>query len=313
MNICFSLVFLILCSPGLRPMTASQSLVLTRTAYKEGLSAFVPGQTYFGKSDYIEYLAGDLPIVISVPHGGHLEPAEIPDREIRTGGHYDTNTQELAREIIDVFRHKTGHVPHVIINRLHRNKLDTNREMADGAGDDSTAMKAWEEFHEFIDGAAREVARAHRKGLYIDLHGHRHDQQCVELGYLLVAGQLAMRDQQLDSAVQFSETSIGLLLQEKEVSLSASIRGDGSFGAFLEKQGYASVPSNRRPAPTGKQYFSGGYNLERHSSFSGGLLCGIQVETPMNVRESAEQQKKFAEAFEVAIMEFLKLHKFIYL
>ena len=312
MNSCFSLLLLILLSTDFTRLAASQPQTAACTANEKGRPAFVAGQTYFGTSDYIEYLAGDLPVVISVPHGGHQEPSEIPDRELGTHGRYDVLSQELARDIIDAFRRKSGRTPHVIINRLHRNKLDANREPSDAAGDDLHALQSWEEFHQFIEDASKEVTATYGRGLYIDLHGHRHNQQFTELGYLLVAGQLFLSDQRLDSTVQPSETSVGQLIDKGTASLSACIRGNESFGALLEKHGYASVPSNCRPAPTGKQYFSGGYNLERHSSFSGGRMCGIQVETPMSVRETAEQRKKFAEAFEDVVMEFLKNYGFVH-
>jgi len=311
MNSCFSLLLLILLSTDFTRLAASQPQTAACAANEKGRPAFVVGQTYFGTSEYIEYLAGDLPVVISVPHGGHLEPPEIPDRELGTNGRYDVLSQELARDIIDAFHRKSGRTPHVIINRLHRNKLDANRESADAAGDNPHALQAWEEFHQFIGDASKEVTATYGRGLYIDLHGHRHNQQFIELGYLLVTGQLSLSDQQLDSTVQPSETSVGLLLHDRTASLSTCIRGNESFGALLEKHGYASVPSNYRPSPTGKQYFSGGYNLERHSSFSGGRMCGIQVETPMSVRESTEQRKKFAEVFEEAVMEFLKENGFL--
>lgn len=45
------------------------------------VSAFVPGQSYFGRNDYVEYIPGELPVVLSAPHGGSLEPEEIAPRD----------------------------------------------------------------------------------------------------------------------------------------------------------------------------------------------------------------------------------------
>src|SRR4051812_25103680 len=78
-----------------------------------------PGQSYFGRNRYIEYLAGDLPVIISAPHGGRERPEELPDREQGTFA-FDTNTQELARAVADELHARTGHWPHVILCRLHR-------------------------------------------------------------------------------------------------------------------------------------------------------------------------------------------------
>ena len=37
-------------------------------------------QTLYGTSNYVEYQIGNLPIIISVPHGGDLTPSSIPTR-----------------------------------------------------------------------------------------------------------------------------------------------------------------------------------------------------------------------------------------
>ncbi len=263
------------------------------------------GQSYFGKHDFIEYVVGNLPIVISVPHGGYLKPSTIPDRVLGTAGHQDTNTQELAREIIGLFRKQTGKVPHVIINRLHRDKLDANRELFDGAQDDPIAGQAWNEFHNFIDTAEQRIQQEFGKGLYIDLHGHRHDRQVVELGYLLVSNQLKLSDAELDASVQPATTSLGLTVSDRTIPLSQLVRGPLSFGALLERQGFATVPSPAHPGPDKEPYFSGGYNLEQHSAFSGRRAWGIQVELPTGIRDNDTRRHIFATAFVKSVIGFL--------
>src|SRR3954454_18769286 len=111
-----------------------------RTALAAALSVLVsiakagdyqPGQTYFGRNKYIEYLVGDLPLIFSAPHGGREKPDELPDREMGTFA-FDTNTQELARAVADELRSRTGHWPHLIICRVTRKKVDCNREIKEG-------------------------------------------------------------------------------------------------------------------------------------------------------------------------------------
>jgi len=264
-----------------------------------------PGESLFGKNDYVEYIVGNLPVVISVPHGGYEKPSEIPDRSLGTMGHLDSKTQELAREIVAEFRERTGKVPHVIINRLHRSKLDANRELFDAAQDDSIAAQAWNEFHTFIDSAEQRIGREFGRGLYIDLHGHRHEWQVVELGYLLVGNQLKLSDAELDDSVQPSTTSLGLTLNDRTAPLSQLVRGPRSFGAALEQEGFATVPSPAHPHPDGQPYFSGGYNLEQHSAFSGRKAWGIQVELPTGIREDDARRRAFASAFVKSVLGFL--------
>ena len=265
-----------------------------------------PGQSVFGRHNFIEYVVGNLPIIISVPHGGYLRPENLPDRDLGTPGRQDIKTQELAREIIECFRQQTGKFPHTIINRLHREKLDANRELFDAALDDPIAGEAWNEFHAFIDSAQHRVIQKFGKGLYIDLHGHRHDWQAVELGYLLVSSQLNLSDAELDATVSSATTSVGLNVGKDPIPLSQLVRGPGSLGAALEQFGFPTVPSPAHPSPNGRPYFSGGFNLEQHSSFSGRPMFGVQIETPMSLRENDGRRRAFAEALVKSILAFLK-------
>ena len=301
----FCLALILLACSGHVNESIAQSQSSPSTGGEARPIAVGAGESFFGKNGFIEYVVGNLPIVISVPHGGYLRPSTIPDRVLGTAGHQDTYTQELAREIIDLFRKQTGRVPHVIINRLHRDKLDANREFFDAAQDDPIATEAWNEFHNFIDSAEQRVQREFGRGLYIDLHGHRHEWQVVELGYLLVSNQLKLTNAELDASVQPATTSLGLTVSDRTIPLSQLVRGPLSLGALLEQQGFATVPSPAHPDPNKEPYFSGGYNLEQHSAFSGKMAYGIQVETPTTIREDSSQRVRFSRALVLSSLSFL--------
>src|SRR5207249_8145611 len=151
------------------------------------------GETYFGRNRYVEYLAGDLPFILSAPHGGRERPDELPDREEGTFA-FDTNTQELAHAVATELHDRTGHWPHVTICRIHRRKLDCNREIVEATAGNPLAEQAWREYQTFIDAAQAAVIARHGRGLYIDLHGHGHAEQRLELGYLHSVDQLAADD-----------------------------------------------------------------------------------------------------------------------
>ena len=163
---------------------------------------YIPGESYFGQNDYIEFIAGNLPIVISAPHGGGLEPIEIPDRDC-TGCVYvrDSRTQELVRQMSDAIFEEFGCYPYIIINRLHRKKLDANRDIGDAADGDPLAEQAWFDFHDFIETAKDSITGNFGKGLYLDLHGHGHDIQRLELGYRISKSELQLSDSELDAFV----------------------------------------------------------------------------------------------------------------
>lgn len=101
---------------------------------------YVAGEVYHDAARAIEYHAGDAPFVLSVPHGGALAPDSLPDRDCEGCSYLrDSYTQELAREFILAYRARTGCSPHVVINLLHRRKLDMNRDLAEAT--DSLAAK----------------------------------------------------------------------------------------------------------------------------------------------------------------------------
>lgn len=146
------------------------------------------GQRFEGTHRYVEYLAGDLPLIFAAPHGGMLSPTEIPARsESRCGAGTvtvrDLNTAELAIAVQQAFLLRTGHAPHVVINRLHRDRMDANRPVAEGACGNGAAEVAWREYHAFVDAAKARVLATRGAGFFTDLHGHGHAIQRLELGY----------------------------------------------------------------------------------------------------------------------------------
>ena len=262
-----------------------------------------------GTSGYVDYHPGTLPLILTVPHGGTLEPSDLPDRISGTAGRYDTNTLELGKAIAEALQRRTGRTPFLVINTLHRKKLDTNRELFEAAQDDPGATAIWEEWHARIDSAKDAVARAFGTGLLIDLHGHRHRELWLEFGYLLSGTDLEQNDRDVNQTAVVDASSIGALLRSSPISFAGILRGPMSLGALFEDHGYASVPGPTHPHPGGKGYFSGGYNTERHGSLGGGTIAAVQLETPWRgVRDTEVNRARFAEAAAEVFIQFLETH-----
>jgi hypothetical protein len=286
---------------------------------------YVPGQSYFGRNGYIEYVAGNAPVILSAPHGGALEPSEIPFRTAGACGGSattttDRNTIELALAVRDAFVDRFGTVPHVILNHLERNRLDANRAIEEAACGDPEAEIAWGEFHDFIEVAKAEVLATPGKGWYMDLHGHGHDIRRLELGYLLRGSQLDLSDATLDAASQYQDTSSIKTLSEfaSGVTFSELLRGSLSLGTLYADNGIRAVPSSPEPGPEGNPYFRGGYNTVRHTctvrasehrGIPGGQICGVQVEAHYKgVRDRPAKRAAFGVATAIALEAFLGAH-----
>jgi len=274
--------------------------------------SFIPGNTYFDSTGYVEYIAGNLPIVISVPHGGYLEPDVIPDRDCN-GCVYvrDSYTQELGHEMQEAFVEQTGCYPHVVINLLHRKKFDANRDIGDAADGNLTVELAWYNYHEFLDSAKASIAQVYERGLFLDMHGHAHDIQRIELGYTLSKNELQLSDDELDTDIYIDESSIRSLVADNIQSLNHSelLRGEHSFGTLLENAGFPAVPSTQQPFPLDNEsYFSGGYNTVRHSSIEGGPIDGVQVECNQDIRFDSDIRQVFADSITQKIVDYIGLH-----
>lgn len=264
------------------------------------------GRSVFGEKNYIEYLPGDLPLVISAPHGGREQPEEIPTR---TQGvvTIDTNTQELARTIADELHAGTGRRPHLIICRLHRSKLDGNREVAEAAAGNPIAVKAWTEYHDFIARALAAAIAQNGRAFYIDLHGQNHRDRRIELGYLHAPEILQAPDSALDAPGVAASGSLRRIAEKSKLPYSALVRGPRSLGALLEARGFACVPSPERPEPV-LPYFQGGYSVRRHVA-ADQPVAGLQIEcTLAGVRDTAGNRAKFAAALATTLREYLAEH-----
>lgn len=275
---------------------------------------FEPGSSYFDESAYVEYIAGNLPIIISVPHGGYLTPGEIPDRDCPACVTInDAYTQELARAILQEIQARTGCYPHVIINRLRRAKLDANRDLEEAADGNVMAEDAWFAYQDFIDTARTWVLGQFGKGLFIDLHGHGHAIQRLELGYLISKNELMLNDGVLNSDTYVNQSSLRNLVSENlsQQTHAALLRGNQSLGTIMENKGYAAVPSSNDPAPASNEaYFSGGYNTHRYGSIEEGRIDAIQIECNQNVRFEEVSREIFADSLASGLLNFLDVHYF---
>jgi hypothetical protein len=271
--------------------------------------ALLPGDVLYGRNEYIEYVVGDLPLVLSFPHGGYLFPADIEDRTWGTSGR-DINTQETARAISDAFAERFGGGrPHVIICHLARIKLDANREILEAAQGHRYSEWAWYEYHRFIDAAEAAVEAACGRGFYIDLHGHSHPIARLELGYLLGGTNLEQPDAVLDGSYYVDKCSIRNLALTSPLTLSELVRGPSSLGTYLETAGIPACPSTPQPDPAGEPFYSAGYNIERHGSRDGGVVDGVQIEMHYpGIRDTAANRQAFGRILAEVMEDYLAVH-----
>jgi len=274
------------------------------------LTLLSDGEDTSADTGYIEYTPGNTNLIITSPHDGHLTPESIPDR---TPGCKDSSgvcqfpgeancpqerickvvvipdrySLDMAQTFREVYIQRTGKIPHMIVNRLHRSKLDTNREMEDAA-QSSESQEAWRQYH----GAIKKAKESFNgeSGLLLDFHRQRHGLETTELGYVYTKDELNAGN--LDSLGPIS--SISSLLARTGLSAESMMSGPESLGAAWEEAGYKAVPSPRQPEPGSTVYYRGGYTVQTHGSRDGGNVDAIQLEFPGEVISDDTRRPTFA-------------------
>jgi hypothetical protein len=276
-------------------------------------TTFTAGTNYFGSNNYVEYRAGALPIIISAPHDGSLEPADIPDRTCTNCTiARDLSTKLLAENMSAAIEARFGCKPHLIFTTLHRKKLDANRDIGEASLGNLQSEMAWHDYHNFIEAARKNIIGTQNRGILIDVHGHGHAIDRIEWGYLLETSDLQLPDATLTGSSYINESSIRRLVADNIATrnLPELVRGTYAFGTMLANAGYPSVPSASDAAPqTTDSYFSGGFITDRYGSHDNSPFDAVQMETYYTgLRNNSTNRTNFGTAFAAAIQTFLTQH-----
>ena len=252
---------------------------------------------------YTEVQYGNMPLIISVPHGGTDEPAPIPDRTC-TGitTVTDSRTIELANVIDSVCKADYSVQPHLVICYLKRTKIDQNRDMPEATCSNPALTVYWNNYHLSIDTCINRILNKYPSALFIDLHGHGHTKQRLELGYLI-----SDDDLRNPAGIVSSSTSIYHLLQQNtSLNINQLLTGVNAFGTLMANRSFPAVPSQQDPAPlTGDPYFDGGYNTQRFTGSFYPKTFGWQMESNFTgVRNTQTSRIAFAKAFLQSIMQY---------
>jgi len=209
---------------------------------------------------------------------------------------------------------KFGGYPHVILCKLKRTKLDANRDSSEAAQENRYALRAWQEYHHYIEVAKKKIEDGQGNGLFIDIHGHGKNPDGFYdlrtwLGYLISSEELDQSDEILNTNSYQSKSSINNWVDSSSYSFIEVLRGNVSFGSILDSLGYKSLPSENDLSPGGMRYFSGGYNTARHGSRGGGVISAIQIELPKpGIRENKSTWSSFSKTINSTISIYYNIH-----
>jgi N-formylglutamate amidohydrolase len=238
---------------------------------------------------------GDLPIVISAPHGGGLAIPEVPARAgegLQTGAAgfrtaRDTGTEELALEVSKQLDARLAGSPTHVISRVHRKYVDFNRPPEIGV-EDLKARMIYDLYHVALRDAVQQIRANHGCGLLIDIHGQGSSAKTVYRG-----------------------TSNGLTVTGLKQRFSeAAHSGQNSLLGILRKQDWTVHPN---PFDGKEQSgFTGGYIVRTYGSHRVDGIDAIQLEFGSDYRKPADRTRVASELADSIVSfgeQYLELKK----
>jgi hypothetical protein len=160
----------------------------------------------------------------------------------------------------------------------------------------------WNNYHSYIDTCITLITATYPLCLFIDLHGHGHTIQRLELGFLVSGAEL--RD---TASIHGTTSSLNNLLKYNTLlSINDLLSGPAAFGSLMSDRLFPAVPSFHDAAPEiDESYFAGGYNTRFYCSDAYPGVFGWQTETNYTgVRDNAGNRVLFAKAFLQSVMQF---------
>jgi hypothetical protein len=278
-----------------------------------GQTNVVPPLTASDAAGWTSYYQGTMPLVISAPHGGTWNLAEVKDRSCEGAvTATDTHTKELAFEISETLYKYYGMRPYVIVCNISRKDVDQNRDIDEATCGDPSMAAPWKTFHTYIDSALAEAVQKFGACIYIDLHGHGHPIQRLELGYLLNEKKLSTVYSK-EEVIPVKTTSLGNLLKRLNTGdIYSWLFGPGAFGTLMAEKGFPAVPSQQDPLPKeGEKFFNGGYNTKRYTGPDYPNVFGWQIECNYKGVRDPAGRPAFAMAFSEVIVKMIRQFSFI--
>jgi hypothetical protein len=147
---------------------------------------------------FVTVIQGDLPIILSAPHGGRDRLPGLADRTPPppdqakkfaawggfVGGAGDTGTLEIAERVADRLKARFGKSPYLVVNRAQRRYLDANRpaELAYDLPGANGPKEIHDAYHKALATMRQDVIRRFGRGIVLDIHGQASEKGTVFRG-----------------------------------------------------------------------------------------------------------------------------------
>jgi N-formylglutamate amidohydrolase len=220
-------------------------------------------QNQIQRENYVIFQRGDLPIIITAPHGGKIKIPEIPDRQNGTTV-WDGYSLELAQLVSDELFKLIGARPYIVLAEFSRKNIDANRPPSK-AYENLNAKKYYDFYHGIINEFIHEIKIKFPRAILLDFHAQGKNDQIVYRG------------------TQDCTTVASLLKKFGQKALS----GPKSILGNLENRGYKIFPNQNQQQKAEDSAYNGGYTVGHYGSHRAQGIDAIQLEFGWDYRNPA--------------------------
>jgi len=237
-------------------------------------------------SDLVLVQAGNLPIILTAPHGGDKS---IPGVSNRTSGVVttDSRTYELATAISQRLTELLGAKPYLVAAKFQRKYLDVNRAPEEAFQDDKARL-VYEVYHGQIRAFVDDIRKKFPQGaLLIDVHGQAKATNTIFRGTR--NGVTVMR-----------------MVEQHGVE---SLTGTNSVLGRLQLAGYDIFPPNTPPGkPAEDRSFNGGFTVGTYGSSHTNGIDALQCEFGTALRLNEAHRARLANDVAEAVAAYYRAY-----
>ncbi len=258
------------------------------------LTASASAQSH-ATNEFLHVQRGELPIIITAPHGGSLAIPGVPKRlgpEVeRTSGKFvtgqDVRTFELATETAKRVAELTGKKPYLVASKAHRQYVDPNRPEKEAVEHEKAKV-----VHAAFHGQVREFVDEVRKNfphgaLLLDIHGQASFP---------------------DTLIRGTQNGTTVMRMVEKYGVTA-LTGEASILGFMAGKGVKVEPLNTPPGtPPEPRGFNGGWIVRSYGSHTTNGVDAIQLEFGSALRTDAKRREEMSKLLAEAIQAFTQKH-----
>lgn len=244
--------------------------------------AFTYANLAYACSDYIDYQEGNVPILLTSPHGAGKAQL-LPSVPPRQGGDFkrfvnraDQYTDKLTWSIAKYLK-QNGFTPFVVVAGVHRSQIDFNRP-PEQAYETVQAESCYRYYHQRLRHALNNIRDNWQYGFMLDVHGQ------------------SKYDYEILRGTRNKETIEGLI---QRFGKDVSEEENGFFTVLREKTYHIHPRRHKR-----ERYYYGGFTLKQYGSHLPNGIDAMQVEIGRAIRKDKDRREKMAADIAEAITRF---------